>query len=146
MGVLRLSFVLIILDQLSKLAAERFLTESVPVIPHVFHLTMVHNQGGAFGFLAGQTFLFLAVGVATVLFILVFRRSIRRSSRSVRWAATLILAGAAGNLIDRIRLGHVIDFLDFRVWPVFNLADSCITIGTLVLVWNLFKKDVARPT
>ena len=145
MRVFRFSFVLLLLDQLSKLAAERFLPESVPVIPHVFHLTVVHNQGGAFGLLAGQSTLFLAVGIVTVLVIFILRRAIQAASRRVRWAAALILAGAAGNSIDRLRLGYVIDFLDFRVWPVFNVADSCITVGMLILIWSLFNRDVARP-
>jgi signal peptidase II len=138
MNVLFVGFSLFILDQLSKWVAQYFLSESVPIIPYVFHLTLVHNQGGAFGILSGQTVFFLAVGALTILLIILFRNRVRQSTRDVQWAAALVLGGALGNLIDRIRLGYVIDFLDFRVWPVFNLADSYIVIGMVLLIWQLF--------
>ncbi|MBI2871313.1 MAG: signal peptidase II [Candidatus Omnitrophica bacterium] len=138
------SLVVVILDQLTKLAVELFLRESVPVIPNIFYLTRVHNSGGAFGLFTGFTWMFVAVGLLTLAFGLLFRRSIQTAPRLIRWAAVLILGGALGNLIDRLRFGYVIDFLDFRVWPVFNLADSSITVGTCLIVWSIFAERGKR--
>ncbi len=130
----------LIIDQASKFFISRSLSlhESVPVIPGVFHLTLVHNRGAAFGMLKNQWFIFIGVSLAAIGYILVVLR--RQSSLLQQAALSLVLAGAAGNLIDRVALGYVVDFLDFRVWPVFNAADSAICAGAGLLVWAMISK------
>ena len=130
----------LIIDQASKFFVSRSLSlhESVPVIPGIFHLTLVHNRGAAFGMLKGRWFIFIGVSLAAIGYILVMLR--RQSSRLQQAALSLVLAGAAGNLIDRLALGYVVDFLDFRVWPVFNAADSAICTGAGLLVWAMISK------
>ncbi len=131
-----------LLDQLSKVCALNWLPagESVPLIPSVFHLTLVRNTGIAFGFFREhETLLFILISFSLIfLFFLGFRVS-RQETLEGR-ALALILGGAVGNWIDRIRFHAVIDFLDFRVWPVFNLADSAITIGVGLYLLLLFRK------
>jgi len=128
------------LDQITKLCAVKFLSgsSSVPVISNVFHLTLVHNTGAAFGIFRSSPRLFIAVAFvsACVIVYLLSRRG-RMFSFSGRIALYFILSGTLGNLVDRLRLGYVIDFLDFRVWPVFNVADSFITAGAVILCWSI---------
>ena len=122
------------MDQITKFWAVSFLSlgESLPLFPEVFHLTLVYNTGIAFGFFRHhQSLLFILITLSLIFLFLWGLRihSARKSQASVHWGLGLILGGALGNWIDRLRLGAVIDFLDFRIWPVFNLADSAITIG-----------------
>lgn len=124
------------LDQTSKYLAARSLsgTDTVPVIKGVFHLTLVFNTGAAFGMFQSQPYLFAAVALLAVFLInYLLTRKTDRLSGLERLALSFILGGALGNLADRVRLGHVIDFFDFRVWPVFNVADSFITVGAVML-------------
>ena len=133
---------IISLDQLAKLIISKnlLLGQSISVIPGVFSLSLVHNRGAAFGLLKGQVPLFIAFSVLAVILIC---SNLKRSGWGrfsfFNIALALVLAGAVGNLIDRWRLGYVIDFLDFRVWPVFNIADSSITIGAVLLAWAVLK-------
>lgn len=114
------------------------LGESIPVINDVFHLTYLHNPGGAFGILAYRTWFFILVALVVVLLIFGFLRHVRPPGNSWLTAAlALQLGGTLGNLLDRIRQGYVIDFLDFRFWPVFNLADTSIVVGVFLLLWQL---------
>lgn len=140
----------VFLDQATKLWIVRqfSLFESLPVLPGFFNLTYLTNTGAAFGFLAGQPalwrhlfFIGIAVVALFVLFILYWRR--RRDSFFYELSLALIAGGALGNLVDRVRLGRVVDFLDFYIgrhhWPAFNVADSAITVGvTIFLVYSLF--------
>lgn len=129
------------LDQLTKAVAIKNLAhnQSLPVIKGVFHLTLVHNRGAAFGILKNQTPLFI---FSSLLAITLIYSALKKKERNKCYqvALSLILAGALGNLIDRLFFGYVIDFLDFRVWPVFNVADSAITIGAALLCTQLFAK------
>ncbi len=130
-------------DRLTKNLALAVL-HSVPtisVLPGVFHLTLVHNTGVAFGLLKGWG-LWVALGTVAVLAGLVVSaaRQGYLQQKPFPWALGLVLGGAAGNLLDRVRTGAVIDFLDFRIWPVFNVADSCITIGAILMGWSLLRK------
>ncbi|MBI4226912.1 MAG: signal peptidase II [Candidatus Omnitrophica bacterium] len=128
------------LDQATKWWALRALPpgESLPVVPGVLHLTLMRNPGVAFGLFARQGG--LVVGVALLLVtILVFSARGRPAAGPRPWGMGLILGGAVGNLVDRLRFGAVTDFLDFRVWPVFNVADSSITIGALLIAWAWWK-------
>ncbi|MBI4314037.1 MAG: signal peptidase II, partial [Candidatus Omnitrophica bacterium] len=127
----------LLLDQLTKFWAIQGLVfgRSAPLIPGVFHLTLTYNKGVAFGMLAkaGDRAAIAALAALIVLAISFLRSDGRSGGRSESqltvWAMGLILGGAVGNLIDRWRVGAVVDFLDFRVWPVFNVADSAITAG-----------------
>ena len=103
-----------------------------PVIPGIFHITVVHNTGAAFGILKGQPLLLMIISAAVVsAFLFILRH------HSAAWA--LVIGGSLGNLADRLFFGYVIDFLDFRVWPVFNAADACICVGVACILWSFFK-------
>lgn len=132
---------LILLDQLTKIYFSKTLSlgQSIPIIKNIFHISLVYNKGGAFGIFQGKISLFIIISILAIYLVL---SNIRNKEVSFSWI--LVLSGAVGNLIDRIRLGYVIDFLDFRVWPVFNIADSCITIGMFLIILDLLrnKKDV----
>lgn len=130
-----------IMDQVSKAAVQSlmFLGESIPVAPPFFYLTYIMNPGAAFGLLADQTPLFITVGVLLAIGVLVVYRKIPPEKILIRYGLGFILGGALGNLADRLRYGRVVDFLDFRVWPVFNLADTAIFIGVCLLVRELLK-------
>ena len=106
----------------------------MPLLPGVLHLTYVQNTGAAFGLFRGCAGLFIALAVVIAGWVSV-ELSQRPHPTLGRVGLSLILGGAVGNLIDRARLGSVIDFIDLRVWPVFNLADSAITIGVGLLLW-----------
>ena len=124
----------IVTDQITKFVALRFLSHrpTVPILPGVFHLTLVHNSGVAFGLFQGYG---LLVTSATMILLIGLFRTTLRSGQGVLIPVCLglVLGGAVGNVIDRVRFGGVVDFLDFRVWPVFNVADSCITVGAVLL-------------
>lgn len=113
------------------------LGESIPVIKDVFHLTYLHNPGGAFGILAYRTWFFILVALVVALLILGFLRHFQPGNNWLTAALALQLGGTMGNLLDRVRQGYVIDFLDFRFWPVFNLADTSIVVGVFLLLWQL---------
>jgi len=124
-------------DQLTKFIITRnlALNQSIPVIKGIFHLTLVRNRGAAFGILKNQIpFLIFTAIFAIILLYLAIRKNKHKKIYSI--ALSMILAGAIGNLIDRVFFGYVIDFLDLRIWPVFNLADSAITIGAILLGWS----------
>jgi len=130
-------------DRFTKIAALKLLDpgESVKAIPGVLHITLVLNDGAAFGLFKGRAVLFVFISLAVIISIAAYLFKNRRLDRMASIGLGLILGGALGNLADRITIGRVVDFLDFRVWPVFNIADSCITIGTVVIVFLLFLKN-----
>ncbi|HNW39236.1 MAG TPA: signal peptidase II [Candidatus Omnitrophota bacterium] len=135
----------ILLDQITKFLAVRFLQLSVPVplIKNFLNLTLVYNRGAAFGLFQNQFFWFVLVSLFAIGLIFLNLKN-KNNSIILKVSLSLILAGAIGNFIDRLRFGFVIDFIDLRVWPVFNIADSVITIAALVLTWELlFKKNAA---
>lgn len=134
---------IILTDQLAKFFILKFFTpaQSIPLIKSVFHITLVLNKGGAFGMLAphpNATPMFVFISIIVILAILgfLFRKGV---AYNIEIALGSIMAGAISNLIDRLRFGYVVDFLDFRIWPVFNIADTAITLGTLWLVWKIIK-------
>lgn len=139
-GFLGLALLVFGFDQATKWLIVQWLREpgvSVPVLWPVFSLTYVTNTGAAFGLFANQNLLFIFIAVAVIAVILFFYRYLLADHLLLRVSLALQLGGALGNLLDRLRLGYVVDFLDFRVWPVFNVADSAITIGVLLLIYNL---------
>ncbi len=135
----------ILLDQLTKFLAIKFLQPNtpVPLIKNFLNLTLVHNRGAAFGFFQNQLLLFVLISFFAIALIL-YNLKNKTNSIVLKISLSLILGGAVGNLIDRLRFGFVVDFLDLRIWPVFNIADSVITIAALILTWELlFNKNVA---
>ena len=133
---------ILFLDQSTKFLVSKNLSlnQSIPVIKGIFHLSLIHNRGAAFGILKNQVPVFILTSIFAIILIY-FNLKGSRQKKSYSISLSLILAGALGNLIDRLFLGYVIDFLDLRIWPVFNVADSAITIGAVLLGWSvLFKK------
>lgn len=152
-----LTGVVIVADQLTKLYIMQTmrLHESIPIIPNFFSLTYIRNPGAAFGLLAGSgpTFRMVFFGL-TSLFALVLLGTILVRMPERDWMGRLsvagILGGAIGNLIDRLRYGEVIDFLDVYIenyhWPAFNVADSAITVGVIFLIIHfMFEKKEDPP-
>ncbi|MEW6614608.1 MAG: signal peptidase II [Thermodesulfobacteriota bacterium] len=143
----------VLLDQSSKLYIDRAfpLYHSIPIVKNFIHITYVRNTGAAFGLFASQVigfrvFFFLITSIIAVLIILYFLRSLKDTQTFLISSLSLIMGGAIGNLIDRVRLGEVIDFIDLHYyschWPAFNVADSAITVGGVFLLVNtVFKKD-----
>jgi len=132
--------IIVVLDQLTKLLVARHLADSppVPVIDGFFQLVNWRNTGAAWGILHNYNLVLAAISVATVLALYVFRRTFGIERAASAWALGLINGGIIGNVIDRLRLGHVVDFLDFYVgvhhWPAFNVADSAICVGVVLYI------------
>ena len=133
-------FVILLMDQLVKYYVELTMLpgESIPVAPPFFHITFVLNPGAAFGIFRDQQWLFLVTALVFSAAFITFYERLRRSGSLIHYGSVALAAGAVSNLIDRIRLGHVVDFFDFRIWPVFNIADIAIVIGTAAVLWALF--------
>jgi signal peptidase II len=149
--LLSVTLLVVFLDQASKAWILSTLTvgEFFPVIEGLFNIAHVRNPGAAFGFLAGaspafRAVFFGAVTVAAILLILCYLRQTRTDDLAFVFSLSLILAGAVGNLIDRIRFGEVVDFLDVYLgtyhWPAFNVADSAISTGAAILMLLLFRR------
>ncbi len=145
-----LSGLIIILDQVTKLAASSYidLYERIPVFSF-FNFTLAHNEGAAFSFLADaggwQRWFFAAIAIIVSTVILIWMYQNDRKERWLNVALAMVLGGALGNLIDRIYLGYVVDFLDFY-WqdihfPAFNVADSAICIGAFMLFLDVFFEE-----
>ena len=124
------------LDQLTKFLIVTSFSpgQSLPLLGPLVHLTYVQNTGAAFGLFKGQQLAFIGLSIAVVLWI--GREFLTKTPMpaDMMWGCAFVLGGALGNLIDRVRLGYVIDFIDLRVWPVFNMADSAISIGVALLI------------
>lgn len=129
------------LDQISKLAVRTLMEEGsfLALIPGVLHLTRVHNYGAAFGFLNYRVSLFIVLSAIVSLAIAVFGRRYAAGRRLMAWGLGLLLGGALGNLVDRLWFGRVTDFIDFRFWPVFNLADIAIVAGVVLVCWEVLR-------
>lgn len=131
------------LDYVSKRYIATHMTpgQSIPVVGRYLHITYVRNAGAAFGMLQHQTLFFILVSLVVVGLIVSYGRTAARGDVWLSIALGLLLGGALGNLLDRLLYGTVIDFIDFRVWPVFNLADSAITLGGIIFVVLLLQRD-----
>jgi signal peptidase II len=114
----------------------------VEILPGILHLTRVNNTGAAFGLWKNASVFLIWVSVLSVLFILFFLHRLLRepaaASSAAGWA--LVAGGALGNLYDRVRFGYVVDCIDLRVWPVFNIADSSICLGVFMILLHVFLK------
>lgn len=136
MPVLCIALVTVLVDQGSKwlIRDVMMLHESIPVMPGIFHITYILNRGAAFGILENQRWLFLAIALILFLIYGMFRRKIPHHPL-VQLGTGMLLGGSLGNAIDRGLCGAVTDFFDFRVWPVFNIADIGIVLGVCLLLW-----------
>ena len=150
MGYISLAMFVILFDQASKLFIQYKMKigESIPVIKGIFHITYIENPRSSFGLFEYNTqFFVIAVLISVILVILIYKKIIFKKDPFMYIPLTLALGGAVGNLIDRVRIGgRVIDFLDFRIWPVFNFADTAIVCGMLILLVHILfhtseKKD-----
>jgi signal peptidase II len=150
-----LSGLVLLLDQVTKLAVIDQMTAYVDVIAvtSFFNLVHVHNTGAAFSLFADQPgwqrgFFICVAGIATVVILYLLRKTQERRMFSI--ALALILGGAIGNVIDRILYGHVIDFLDVHAagwhWPAFNGADSAISIGAVLMIWDALRNPEKKAT
>lgn len=150
----------IALDQIAKSAitASFFRGESYQVVQGLFNLTYVMNPGAAFGFLAGASetfryFFFTGITVAALLLIVYYLVKSNPRNLMLVSSLTLIFGGAVGNLIDRLRFGAVVDFLDVYLgftslphWPAFNVADAAITTGAILMIWEMILNRQNRET
>jgi len=116
---------------------------SIPLIPGLLRVTYIHNAGAAFGLLQHQTIFFVIVTLAVVALIVFYGGKTARSQPALAVALGLMLGGALGNLLDRLRAGTVVDFIDFyRIWPfIFNIADASIVVGGLIFAWMLMRQE-----
>ena len=136
------ALIILLLDQLTKfiIRVNFQLNESIPVIKNIFHFTYITNTGSAFGLFKGLNILFILFSLVVIAVTLYFLGKIKENERMIQLSVGLLLGGTLGNLVDRLFHGAVTDFLDFRVWPVFNVADSAITISVTMLIILLWKK------
>ena len=119
---------LVMLDQALKYGVQQLGVSHISVIPNLFSIDLVFNKGAAYGILHGQRGLLIGVSVFVLIISLWGHRYLAKTSWS-KWGLSILLAGTLGNLIDRILLGHVVDYINIYIFPVFNLADICIDIG-----------------
>ncbi len=151
--LLTTSAFLVAFDQITKIYVQSkfYLGESISVIDGFFNFTYVQNPGAAFGFLANSPAVFrdnffLIIPPIAMGIIIYFLKSVKSSDKIQVLALSMVFGGAVGNYIDRIRVGYVIDFLDFHykniyAWPAFNIADSAIVVGIIILFFLSFRKE-----
>lgn len=154
MGKFRLVFLTaaigVLLDQLSKIYIDSSfeLYQSVTVLENFFHITYIRNRGAAFGILSDNALrlpFFITVSLVAIIGIIWYLRQLRADQKLSHLALGLILSGAIGNLIDRVRFGEVVDFIDVHWythhWPAFNVADSAICVGVALLLLETWREE-----
>ena len=146
-NLLQLAALTLATDQLTKFVVRQTLDwrHSWPY-SGVFRFTHVHNTGSAFGLFQDQNLVLLVVSIIGIVVLGFIYGSQAQPGRTMRVSIALMLGGAAGNLLDRLLLGHVTDFIDIGPWPVFNLADSSIVTGLILMGWLLLRRDGDRDT
>jgi len=148
---------ILLLDQITKFYVDSSmrLHETIPVIQGLFSITYVRNPGAAFGFLADasplfRSIFFVAVTILAIILVVHYIWKSKAEEPFLTFALSLILSGAVGNLIDRVRLGEVIDFLDVYIgsyhWPAFNVADSAISVGAVIVFIEITRRGRQRQT
>ena len=142
--------VFVVLDQLSKWLVVAYLKPvgSVTLIPNFLRLTYLENRGAAFGSFSEHRWVFMVFSTVAIVAVVVYLLRFAENSRLLRWTLALIIGGGVGNMIDRVALGYVVDFIDFcGIWSyIFNVADSCVCIGAgmMVLYCILSMRDEAK--
>jgi len=137
-----LAFGITFLDQLIKYLVTQLMrpSQTIPLIHQRLHLTYVQNTGAAFGLLKGQGFFLIGVGLLVIVTVIYFHHRISQKESLTQMALAFILGGSLGNLIDRFFRGYVVDFIDLRFWPVFNLADMAVNLGVIILLVQILMK------
>ncbi len=132
-------FAIFLLDRLTKVWALFYLssieTTSIKIFKF-FHLTFVLNEGAAFGIMQNSNLVLLFITILVLILLICMKADVANLGKKANFGYLLIFAGGLGNLYDRVVLGYVVDFLDFLIWPVFNIADTSITIGAIILAWS----------
>ena len=143
MYFLLVALLVIIFDQLTMyyVVSNFYLGESVPVIENIFHWTYILNPGAAFGMFEGSRWFFVVIAIGVLVGIWYMKDEINEGGWMMQYGAALFGGGAIGNLIDRARSGLVIDFFDFRIWPVFNVADIAICVGVAMILWKVLQTE-----
>lgn len=133
-----IALVILGLDQVSKflITTNFVLGESLRLLPYLY-FTYVLNPGAAFGFLKGFQWIFILLGFLVVFLVWYYRKYINQQNLVTKLGITFAIAGTIGNLIDRVRVGAVIDFIDLTVFPIFNIADMAIISGVILLFWEV---------
>lgn len=134
-----IAIIWLLFDQVSKYYVMNHfvLGESLPVIQNVFHFTYIINRGAAFGMFTNQRWFFLAVALVLIIVYGIYRKQVNNGPFVLRMGSALLISGAIGNGIDRYILHGVVDFFDFRIWPIFNIADIGICIGVVCIIYYL---------
>ena len=134
-----IAIIWLLFDQVSKYYVMNHfvLGESLPVIQNVFHFTYIINHGAAFGMLTNQRWFFLAVALVLIIVYGIYRKQVNNGPLILRVGSALLISGAICNGIDRYILHGVVDFFDFRIWPIFNIADIGICIGVVCIIYYL---------
>jgi len=140
--IFSITLIVLLIDQIAKfLIRINFeLNQSFPLIKNIFHLTYIHNFGAGFGILQNQQWILIFVSLLVIGVIFYYVDRIKEKEILLQVLVGFVLGGTIGNLIDRLIYGFVIDFLDFRIWPIFNIADSFVTIGVIGLIIYLWEK------
>lgn len=127
----------VVLDQITKYVVMHFMSlgMSIPIIQDIFHFTYIRNPGAAFGILKDNRWFFILTAVLVLLLLVFWRKKLDKEPLIVKVGIALFAGGTFGNLIDRIHFGEVVDFFDFRIWPIFNVADIAICLGVGLILW-----------
>lgn len=136
------AIIIILFDQITKfLIRINFqLNETLPIIKNIFHLTHIHNFGAGFGILQQQKWILVFISIIVIGVIFYYFDRIKEKEILLQVLVGFVLGGTIGNLIDRLTYGFVVDFIDFQIWPIFNVADSFVTIGIIGLIIYLWEK------
>jgi len=127
--------IVVVIDQVSKFFARVYLTEKISIIPNILWFNYATNTGAGFSILQDQNLLLIFISLIVIGLILYFYTDFKK----VNTAIAVVFGGVIGNLIDRIIFGRVSDFIDFKIWPNFNIADGCITVGiTIIVIYYIF--------
>lgn len=140
------SSIIVIVDLISKLVIDKLLkiNETISIINNFFSITKVFNRGASFSMFNGYRLLFILIGIIAIVILFKYLNNFKVNIRNI-FAFSLLIGGIIGNLIDRVIYGYVIDFLDFNIFgydaPIFNIADTCICIGTFLLFYAIMKRE-----
>lgn len=146
-----LALVVLGIDQYAKHLVQTSLNlyevvNPIPALSHLFALTFVKNTGAAFGLFPNGSTLFVGIALVVIIGIALYFRHIPSGEWLLKISLAMQLGGALGNLLDRVRLGYVVDFVDFHMWPVFNFSDTFIVVGVMLLAYRLlFYPELYAP-
>ena len=137
------ALVIVAVDQFVKhlIITKMYLGQSMPLINDWIHITFIYNNGAAFSLLKDRTGLLLSMATLAVLAIIYFYPKLAVHGKFMQGGLALLMGGTIGNMVDRILTGSVVDFIDFRIWPIFNIADCAICVGAASIAWMLLKSE-----